>query len=526
MMKHDIPPAREPLPDRTRELMKIEEETGPLSDAIKALLITDGSVTSLLECFSGSPVIIKTISQEVVTAPADVAEEMDLNYGDKVNHRVVGIYEKKNGIPLIHAVSYCPVHRLPEHARVSLMKADIPIGHILRDEKMESRREIASIRLLEESERPSICTGSVPDERLFARKYQIIHQNRPLFRIEEFVPEHLFSDGRHVTIRTPSRLHLTLIDMNGSLGRVDGGVGITLDQPGYLIRFEQSEETRVIAGDEEAGRRVREIIHHLSQTHGYSPDLKVRIMETIPPHTGLGSGTQLSFAVATAMAMLSGEGGADQDLARMTGRGGTSGIGIRAFASGGVILDGGHRFGPGQEKESYLPSSASSGIKEAPLIGRYEFPEDWRIILTLPAVGPGANGSAEKDIFQRCCPVPRSEVQELSHLILMQMIPALIERDLSQFGASVNALRGLGFKREELALQPPVIHDLLSHMAECGTAGAGMSSFGPALYALCDTNSAALASEIRSYLNERCGGEVRVVKGCNSGASVQNSGYG
>ena len=209
-----------------------------------------------------------------------------------------------------------------------------------------------------------------------------------------------------------------------------------------------------------------------------------------------------------------------EDIAKITGRGGTSGIGIRAFDQGGVILDGGHSFGPGRAKQSFLPSSASSGVRPAPLIGRYEFPEDWRIILCLPDVQPGANGSAEKAVFQRCCPVPLPEVRELSHIILMQMIPALIEEDLTEFGASINALRGLGFKREEVQLQPPVIHDILSYMSECGSAGAGMSSFGPALYAICDTNSTTLASEIRSYLHDYCGGEVRVVKGCNTGASV------
>jgi beta-ribofuranosylaminobenzene 5'-phosphate synthase len=32
-------------------------------------------------------------------------------------------------------------------------------------------------------------------------------------------------------ITTPSRLHMTLIDMNASRGRVDGSIGLTLDKP-------------------------------------------------------------------------------------------------------------------------------------------------------------------------------------------------------------------------------------------------------------------------------------------------------
>jgi beta-ribofuranosylaminobenzene 5'-phosphate synthase len=512
------------LPEKGGYLTVIEEKSGLISDAIKALLITDGSVTSLLECFAGGPVAIRTISQEVIPAPPDIAEEMDMCEGDPVNHRVVMIRDRDLDIPLIHAISYCPVNQLPEHARRSLMQADIPIGHILRDQKIESRREIRSIREVERDEWPQYCRTPGPQGRLFARKYQIIHQNKPLFRIEEFIPDNLFPGTGQVTIRTPSRLHLTLVDMNGSIGRVDGGIGITLDRPGFVIKAEKAEETRVIADDEPVKDRVLATIRHLSHVHGYDSGMSIRVLETIPFHNGLGSGTQLSLAVATAMKLLSADEDIHKDPALLTGRGGTSGIGVRAFSCGGVIVDGGHRFGPGFEKETFLPSSASPGIRPAPLIGRYEFPDDWRIILCLPDIGQGANGITEKNIFQRCCPVPLNEVQVLSHIILMQMIPSLSEQDLDQFGSAVTSLQRLGFKREEWGLQPQVIHDILDYMNICGTAGAGMSSFGPALYALTDTNGVCISRDIQSYLDERCGGEVRIVAGRNSGASIRRQG--
>ncbi|MFH0966917.1 MAG: chorismate pyruvate-lyase family protein, partial [Methanobacteriota archaeon] len=255
-MKKERMYPRDSLPDCTALLQAIEKGSGSIPDAIKALLITDGSVTRLLECFSGSPVSIRTISQQVIPAPADISEEMQISPGDLVNHRVVGIYDRDIDTPLIHAISYCPVHRLPVRARTSLMQSDIPIGHILRDEKMESRREIAGIRIVSRSEVPAGCPVPGPGERLFARRYQIIHQNLPLFRIEEFIPDHIFPGTNRVEIRTPSRLHLTLIDMNGALGRVDGGVGITLDRPGYVISAEPAEKVRVVADDDELTKRV------------------------------------------------------------------------------------------------------------------------------------------------------------------------------------------------------------------------------------------------------------------------------
>lgn len=506
------------LPDCTALVRSIETQSGPISDAIKALLTTDGSVTRLLECFNNAPISIRTTTQQVIPADQHIAEDMEIATGDPVNYRVVEICDRDLDIPLIHAVSYCPVNRLPEYARNQLMRADIPIGHILRDEKIESRREITSIRTLSGSDRSSL-PAPITSGRVFARQYRIIHQNLPLFRIEEFVPDHLFSGAERVTIRTPSRLHLALIDMNGSLGRVDGGVGITLDRPGYVLTAEPAHETSIIAEDEELKSRAGRIISSLVDQHGYDPEVAIRISEVIPPHSGLGSGTQLSLAIATAMSLLSGKPPAD--LAHLTGRGGTSGVGVRAFSDGGVIVDGGHRFGPGKEKDSFLPSSATKGVKKAPLIGRYEFPKDWRIILCLPDAFPGASGQYEKDVFRQACPVPLPEVEKISHLVLMQMIPALIEEDLDQFGRSVTALKQYGFKKDELALQPPHLQNTLDYVIGSGVAGAGMSSFGPALYAFTDTNSISLADDIKSYLNEHGGGEVRIVKGKNTGASIR-----
>ena len=38
-----------------------------------------------------------------------------------------------------------------------------------------------------------------------------------------------------IRVVSPARLHLTLIDLNAEIGRVDGGAGITLESPGLEI---------------------------------------------------------------------------------------------------------------------------------------------------------------------------------------------------------------------------------------------------------------------------------------------------
>ena len=49
-----------------------------------------------------------------------------------------------------------------------------------------------------------------------------------------------------INVVSPSRLHLTLIDLNAEIGRVDGGVGITLESPGLEISATEADAVEVV----------------------------------------------------------------------------------------------------------------------------------------------------------------------------------------------------------------------------------------------------------------------------------------
>lgn len=42
-------------------------------------------------------------------------------------------------------------------------------------------------------------------------------------------------------IRAPSRIHMSLIDLNGSYRRVDGGIGLALADPQFVLEVEKTE---------------------------------------------------------------------------------------------------------------------------------------------------------------------------------------------------------------------------------------------------------------------------------------------
>ncbi|MDD1683230.1 MAG: chorismate pyruvate-lyase family protein [Methanoregula sp.] len=507
--------------DIARAIADLETQVGRLSPVQKFLLGTDGSVTQILESITGKKVVIRTLIQKVIPADRAAADNLCIAEGDPVNFRIVEIRTEESGEVLIYAVSHTPINRLSPAFKDDLMKADIPIGRIIRQHHIEARREILNARVLPATEDASRVFAICKNEPVLSRQYQIIHADKPLIFIEEQFPYNRFLDRRRVIIRTPSRVHVTLIDMHGGSGRVDGGIGITLDEPGVLLEAELSPALFVSGGDPALQERVRGIATDVLQKLGAGGSVAITVRSHFPSHVGLGSGSQLGLAVARAIAELHGRHLPVKELAKIVGRGGTSGIGTAAFEYGGFIVDGGHRFGRGGEKTDFRPSAASRGVSPPPVIARHDFPSDWRIVLAIPDVPAGASGAKETDIFRDNCPVPLSEVRELSHEVLMRMLPGVAGRDLDLFGSSVNAVQKLGFKKVELSIQPPAVTGLLDVLRSAGAAGAGLSSFGPTVYAIGDTGMTGIEQAAQKFMKESAGGTTLITAARNSGAIVR-----
>ncbi|HOU81505.1 MAG TPA: chorismate pyruvate-lyase family protein, partial [Methanoregulaceae archaeon] len=160
-------------------LERIEKEHGTLSTLQKILLSTDGSVTSLLEAIEGEEVTIRTLSQKVVPADTKTAEELEIRPGDQVNHRIVELRNSRTREVLIYAVSDTPLERLEPGFRSDLMRADIPIGRILKKHAIESRREISLMGVRGSDARISRIFGIALNDPVLFRKYRIIRQGKP-----------------------------------------------------------------------------------------------------------------------------------------------------------------------------------------------------------------------------------------------------------------------------------------------------------------------------------------------------------
>jgi beta-ribofuranosylaminobenzene 5'-phosphate synthase len=296
-------------------------------------------------------------------------------------------------------------------------------------------------------------------------------------------------------IISPSRIHLGLIDLNGSIGRVDGGIGIALDNPNFVIEGRESSDIEIEfdknmlnninninnnINKDELKKRIYEIskkvLNHIGEEGIY-----LKIKNTIPQHSGLGSGTQMALSTGKLISMVYNKELDGKTLSNITGRGGTSGIGVNAFEKGGFIIDGGHTFGKGKDKEDFRPSSASKNVRAPPVLFRHDF--NWDVVLTIPK-GENIYGNKEVDIFKKYCPISLNETQKMCHLILMKMMPAVIENDIKSFGEVVNEIQKLGFKKIEVELQKDIVKELLRALQNVSYSG--LSSFGPTIYSICD----------------------------------------
>ena len=171
------------------EIKKIEKKVGKLSNAQKILLATDGSVTTILDVINGGKIHIKTMIQNFQESNKKIASSLNIPEGDTINYREVIIEGKK---PLIHAVSYIAVQRLKNNFKEDLIRADIPIGRILKKYNIESRREIESIGV--EKPSPELSDIFNTDSMMLTRTYNIIHKEMVLIRIKETFPYSLFKN--------------------------------------------------------------------------------------------------------------------------------------------------------------------------------------------------------------------------------------------------------------------------------------------------------------------------------------------
>jgi beta-RFAP synthase len=313
-----------------------------------------------------------------------------------------------------------------------------------------------------------------------------------------------------VYVKTPARLHLGLIDLNGDLGRIFGGLGVAIDHPNVVLEAEKSQ-TLSVSG--EKIELTRKLTTRFMEAYTIKDKVAIDVKQAIPEHIGLGSGTQLALAVATSISRLFDVKASTHDLAVVMGRVAQSGVGTAVFEQGGLVVDAG--------KNTKDPAQ-----KSIPLICRQPFPDQWCFVVAIPQTKKGLANEAEASAFKQLPPMPADAVGKICRLTMMKLLPALSEKDLESFGDAMTQIQcivGDSFAQAQGGRYSSTpASQCIKFMLENGVYGAGQSSWGPTVYGVVKNEEAkAIQVKVQIFLDNSVGGEVFVAKANNQGAIIK-----
>ncbi len=287
----------------------------------------------------------------------------------------------------------------------------------------------------------------------------------------------LNSQPSTVEITTGARLHFGLLSHNPRSRRQFGGVGLMIDAPRVQISVGVGDHD-VVEGSPDVRVRGEEFLVNYRAACPRSkqpPNCRIRVRDEIPPHAGLGSGTQLGMAISKALALLAGDANADSvTLASRVRRGTRSALGVHGFGRGGFLVDG------GKVADDVIGTLAV----------RTEFPADWRLVLVTPAGEAGLSGAGEREAFSRLPPMPQATTDLLCRITLMELLPAVVEADFAacseaifRFGCTV----GQYFAPIQGGTYAcPSMTKLVESLGRQGFRGIAQTSWGPTIFILCE----------------------------------------
>jgi beta-ribofuranosylaminobenzene 5'-phosphate synthase len=312
------------------------------------------------------------------------------------------------------------------------------------------------------------------------------------------------------------RLHISLADMGHASARAFGGIGFSIDQPSTVLEFGQCDRIELQGLerlDEEAIHDVHQLAGRLKSALG-GVGFRVIIQSTPPQHVGFGSKTSLLLGLIAGLNALTARNWSQEEMQRLSGRGGASGVGIHAFFTGGIVWDAGQRRGAPL-------SPAGSGIASElpPLMVRLAFPEAWSVVLILPSEVP-MTGEQEERFFAKSAPVPRIEALATLAILYHGILPAMKLVDYDGLARALRELHETSFKKRELDRWSEKTRACLVTLSGYGLA-AGMSSVGPLIYVIVPKNNKPVVDQVRKSCERIELRMFKVVEACNSGYELR-----
>jgi beta-ribofuranosylaminobenzene 5'-phosphate synthase len=322
-----------------------------------------------------------------------------------------------------------------------------------------------------------------------------------------------------VRVDAGARLHFGFQNLSLAHERLYGGVGVALGSMGVVLEAEPAEE---VVCEWPTFADYAERCCAILGVEGAAID----VVEGLPRHVGLGSGTQAALATLVAVAGAHGRTPSVRERAPELNRGGRSGVGVATFEAGGFVVDAGH------PTERFTTDPPDAGEWAVPaVIARHDVPDSWRFLLVLPDGEAGRSGEDEDEsmrtVIENADP---SVADSLSTLLTRQLLPAVAEGRLEAFGDAVGAfgrLNGAWYADEQGGVYRPPAGRVIDALSDVpAVRGVGQSSWGPAVYGVTDVSMAeeAIAATERALSELDVEGRIHIAAPRNRGVEVTELG--
>lgn len=165
-----------------------------LPPILRVLLVTDGTVTRILEAYFGEPVGVDVLSHSELRSDRRYPE-IDVLTGDPILRRCVTLRGRVTHTIYVYAKSTVVLACVPQDVRRKLIEGKKGVGELLLRGRVETYRELLAIRRAPADEwGPPL--GLPRDASVLVRSYKIWSEGRAAIAIEEVFPESRFGEDK------------------------------------------------------------------------------------------------------------------------------------------------------------------------------------------------------------------------------------------------------------------------------------------------------------------------------------------
>ena len=273
--------------------------------------------------------------------------------------------------------------------------------------------------------------------------------------------------------------------MNREGYRINGGIGFSIASPTLNMRFEPDGEIYVLDKRSQGFSknelfRLNNHLNKLMKDEHLAEGFRCVIEESqIYSHYGFGTSTMVYLSCIEALLIKNKREYTNNDVVKLSGRGGTSGIGISTYFKGGFVFDTGVT---NNTDRDLAPSSCFKGDDyRKPLIFKNISLPGWEMGICIPPI-QNKTENEEKAFFDKSCPIGKVAVENILYESVYGISSSLLENDFNTFCKSVDSIQGTKWKSLERDLYGDELKVVESLIRKAGAKCVGLSSLGPLLY--------------------------------------------